>query len=49
MKKIDKYIKPVIEVARVEVSNNLLESSYIDVGGVGGPFDSPEYDGEFEE
>lgn len=50
MKKIKKYIKPAIEVTCVEMSNGILESTYIDIGGSGGkPFDSPEYPGEFEE
>lgn len=49
MNKTKKYIKPGIEITIVEVSNGILESTYIDIGGTGGkPFDTPEY-GEFLE
>ena len=49
MNKTKKYIKPCIEITIVEVSNGILESTYIDIGGTGGkPFDSPEY-GEYLE
>ena len=47
MNKTKKYIKPCIEITIVEVSNGILESTYIDIGGTGGkPFDTPEY-GEY--
>lgn len=49
MNKTKKYIKPGIEITIVEVSNGILESTYIDIGGTGDkPFDSPEY-GEYLE
>ena len=49
MNKTKKYIKPGIEITIVDVSNGILESTYIDIGGTGNkPFDIPEY-GEFLE
>lgn len=49
MNKTTKFIKSAIENIVVEVSNGILESTYIDIGGIGGkPFDIPEY-GEYLE
>ena len=49
MNKTNKYIEPGIEITIVEVSNGILESTYIDIGGTGDkPFDIPEY-GEYLE
>ena len=49
MNKTKKYIKPGIEITIVDVSNGILVSTYIDIGGtVDKPFDIPEY-GEFLE
>lgn len=50
MNKTKKYIKPCIEITIVEVSNGILESTYIDIGGTGDqPFDSPEFGEDFSE